>query len=254
MIKKILFIVLIVLFSLFLLLVFVLYNFPYDSAISRIDAYLRNAYSVDLSVSNVRYRFPFKLIFEDVRLTGDGIPISVSMRILTLRPGLFGENVVVTGQGLRLNGNVIEVKGASFTIDSKLRLMKLGREFSPEIIESLNIKIDNAKVERVHISGFEFTSFTISTALLSLKKRDDLLRIEQGLCRSDLFTSEISGFYGSRNVEIMVSLKLSDKFFKQYANLTGLVGSLTEDDTIRFSIKGTPQKLTFNIESKPGTL
>jgi hypothetical protein len=250
MIKKILFIVLIALFSLFLLLVFVLYNFPYGSAISRIDTYLRNTYSVDLSVSNARYRFPFKLIFEDVRLTGEGIPTSVSMRVITLHPGLLGENVVVTGQGLRLNGDAIEVKGASFTINSKLRLMKLRREFTPAIIESLTIKINNAKMERVHISGFEFTSFTIPTALLSLKKSDDQLRIEQGLCRSDLFTAEISGFYGSRDVDITVALKLTDKFFKQYANLTGLVGSLTADDTIRFSIKGTPQKLTLNIESK----
>ena len=252
MIKKILITVFIVLLSLFLLCIFVLYNFPYDSVISRIDTSLRNAYSVNLSVSNVRYRFPFKLVFEDVRLIGEGIPTTISTRVITLRPGLIGENVVVTGQGLRMNSEEIEVKGGSFTISSKLKLMRLRNDISPDAIESLNVKIDGAKVERVHLSGFEFSSFTIATVLLSLKKEDENLRIEQGFVKSDLFTSEISGFYGSREMDILVTLKLTDRFFERYENLTGLVESLTDNEAIRFSIKGDTKRPTLNIESRPG--
>jgi hypothetical protein len=252
MIKKILITVFIVLLSLFLLCIFVLYNFPYDSVISRIDTSFRNAYSIDLSVSNVRYRFPFKLIFEDVRLIGEGIPTTISMRVITLRPGLIGENVVVTGQGLRMNSEEIEIKGGSFTISSKLKLMKLRSEISPDSIESLNIKIDNAKMERIHLAGFEFSSFTIAMALLSLNKNDEQLRVEQGFVKSELFTSEISGFYGSRDMDILVTLRLTDRFYEIYPNLTGLVESITEDETIRFSIKGETQRPILNIESRPG--
>jgi hypothetical protein len=252
MIKKILVTVIIVLFSVFLLCIFVLYNFPYDSVISRIDTNLRSNYSVDLSVSNVRYRFPFKLIFEDVRLVGEGIPTSISMRVVTIRPRLIGKNVVVTGQGLRMNSEEFEVKGASFSIASRLRLMKLRKEVSLASVESLDIRIDNARMERVHLSGFEFSSFTIATALLSLKKRGEQLGIEQGFCKSDLFSSEISGFYGSREMDITVTLRLTDRFFERYANLTGLVESLTDNETIRFSIKGDTQRPTLKIESKPG--
>ncbi len=213
---------------------------------------LRNTYSVGLSVADVTYRFPFKLLLEDVRITGEGMPMSVSVRVITLRPKLIRENIVIIGQGIRIMDDNVELKGASFKIASKLRLLKLRDEISLSLIESLNISIDSVKMERVRLSGFEFSSFTIYQFILSLIREGEELKIAKGFCRSDLFTSEITGLLTSSEVDFIFTIKLTELFFESYSNLSGLVESLTEDETIRFSIKGDSRRPTLNIESKRG--
>lgn len=253
MIKKIVLTVAIVLVSILLLSTFVLYNFPYESLTERIDGLLRNRLRVSFSVEDTRYLFPLRLRLQDVRIVQEDPALLIEVGEVTLKVRPRRENVVISGKGYEFKNSSVEVKGSEFRLVAALGPFRLREGDILSAIDSAALRIDRARVDRVFISGFEFSSFAVSEALLTLKREEENLAFEQGFIKSELFTSQIDGTLSSETVDIRIVVNPTDKFLRNYSNLRGILESLSKDEILRISIKGNVRRPTLSLISEPGT-
>ncbi len=257
MIKKVVLAIIIFFLSLLLIVVFIFYNFPYASVVRRIDSSLKNTYSIGFSAANIKYRFPFKLLVEDIRLEGEDSPFSIDVESLLLRiiliPTSKLKNVEIDGSGLRVKSTYVNLSEAHFNFVSRVKILKLLSGKSSAALNFLALSVDRVEVEKVFLSGFEFSSFKLSQGYISFLNQNETYIVEKGFIKSDIFNLEISGAVNVDSIDMRVMLKLSDKFFKSYANLKDIVGSISENGTIKLSIKGDMQRPTVRLESRAKT-
>ena len=249
MIKKIVLTVAIVLVSLLLLIVFVLYNFPYETVAERFDGVLSERMGVSFSVAQTRYVFPLTLRLREVRIGRDDPLFHTEVGEVTLRFRLRKENVEISGSGFTVKSINADVRGSGFTLSAAVRLSRLSEGFNLSHINSATFGADRARVERASVSGFEFSSFVVSEALFSVKRQDQNLVFQQGFIKSELFTSQMTGAFSRKTVDIDVVVKPTDKFFRNYSNLRGLLASFFEDEILRFSITGDARRPAVSIKN-----
>jgi hypothetical protein len=252
MIKKIVLTVAIVLVSLLLLGAFVLYNFPYETLAERIDSVLRARIGVSFSVSDTRYLFPLRLRLQEVRIVQDDPSFLMEVGEVTLKVRLRRENVVISGTGLHFRNSNVELKGSEFRFSSAVKLFRLNEGINLSHFDSASLRIDRTRIERVFISGFEFSSFVVSDALFILRREAENLAFEQGFIKSELFTSQIEGTLSTETVDVKVVVKPTEKFLRNYSNLRGILDSISEDETIRFSLQGSTKRPTLSLEGETG--
>lgn len=232
----------IVLFSFYLLFVFVLYNFPYESVVKRADEYLRSNYSIGLRTDNIRYRYPFKVIAEGIRIIQekDSIFINIDKVLIHFRLiGFSGSRYfTIDATDARLDSNFIVVSEANASLMLKMRPRRLLAGAVSEGLDSVGFSISDALVERLSVSGFEFSSVGISQVELLMNNRGEDFNFERALIESDLFSSELSGQTDLETIDITVSISLLNEFFRRYASLSGVVDSISRDNTIRIEMRG----------------
>lgn len=214
--KKISIIISLSIASLLLLSLFVLYNFPYDSVIKRIDLYLTDHYAVNLNVQNVKYRFPIKLFLEDVRLASEDGSFTIHVDSILLRLKLIGfsklKNAEIVGSGIYVKSNYMDLSKAGVTVISGFKLIPLLKEGDENAVDFIGLKMQGAEVSRLNLAGFEFSSFKIPEADILLTKKNGNFTFERGSIRSDLFTSVISGELNYKTINGRVIIELSNDF------------------------------------------
>ena len=241
--KKISLIIAVSITSLFLLILFILFNFPYTSVIKRVDFYLKNNYSTNLSVLDVRYRFPSKFLLDNVKLMRDegSFEIDIDHARVYLKLLNFSKvkKVGISAIGLDLKSDYIELTRTGFSITCGFRLSQLLKEPSPDTIDFLTLRTDGVKVEQLNLAGFEFSQFKIPIVDFSFLNDNGKFVVERGLVKSNLFSSEISGGFNFELIDGKIIITLSNEFFKQYAHLKSIVDRVANNDVLTITIKGS---------------
>ena len=250
MIKKIVIIAVIVIASIGLLGVFILYNFPYDTLTEKAAGVLRAQTGVSLSVGDTRYRFPLKVRLTDVRITGENPALTIEIREAILRFGLFGENLKLSGSGYLIAGDSVEVKGSDFNFEAEAPLLHLREGSVLSAVEAASLVVHRARVERLFITGFEFSSFVVSEVLMSAEKKEGSLVFRQGAVKSELFTVSITGSISDNRVDVRTTITPTEKFFRNYSNLGGMLASFSDDGTLRFAIQGDIRRPSVVLENR----
>jgi hypothetical protein len=253
--KKISIIIALSIASLLLLSIFVLYNFPYDSVIKRIDLYLTDHYAVNLNVQKVKYRYPFKLFFKDVRLVSEDGSFNVHIDSILFRLKLIGssksKNAEIAGSGIYVKSNYLDLSKARVTVVSGFKLVPLLKEGDKNAVDFIGLKMQGAEINRLTLAGFEFLSFKIPEADILLRKKNGNFTFERGSIRSDLFTSVISGEMNYETIDGRIIIELSNEFFRQYINIKGLLDSIAAGGKLDISIKGSLKKPQVRLSGTP---
>ena len=252
--KKIILIVVISIVSVILLFLFVLYNFPYDAVIKRADLYLTDHYSMSLKVQNVRYRYPVKLMLEDVRLTRDDGAFTVHIDNLLLRLRILNfsksKTAEMSGSGFYFKSKFMDMSDARVNVSAGFDLSQLRKEQNTNAVDYIELKMEGAEVDKVFLTGFEFSEFKIPVTDVYLVNTENHFVFERGILRSDLFTIEISGELNPQVINSRVSIKFTDEFYRQYVNLKPIVDSIAKNGVAEFVIRGNLQKPQINMIRK----
>lgn len=228
--------------SIVLFFFFVLYSFPYGSVIKRLDFYLASNYSMNISVLKLRYRFPMSFVFEEVLLTGEdeSLTLTIDHAVLYMKKILFSrvKTVGFTCTGVRFQNRNVEISRALVTAECGVKMKDMLREFDLQALAWVDLKAEAIRVERLFLAGFEFTSFKIPIADLSFTNVGERYAVERGVIKSELFSSEIIGSFGLQEVDGTVTLTLNNEFFRQYAQLKGVVDSVARDGVLTLTLKG----------------
>ena len=245
-VKKIGLIALVSLLSLILLAVFVMLNFPYESVIRRIDNTLARRQGASLSIISARYRFPFTLLLDDLRYRKDNgaLDIQIDRLVILLKLLSFSKakTLQIEGTGLDVKSDAVDLSKTQFTLSSSIIFPLLREEFRPDAIRSLSLRTEGMRIDRVFISGFEFTSLKVPVVDIVLRNEENDFLIERGLIKSNLFSSEMSGRFSLEKVDGKVALSLSGEFYRQYSNLKNLVDSITDNGRLTLTIRGNTNR------------
>lgn len=241
--------------SLYILFIFILINFPYKSLVKRFDFYLEQNYSVKFSIEEVHYRFPFKFLLKDVKLTGSKSPFSVEIGEIGIRINPLtsqrSDTLALKGEHLKLKSDYLQISKGNLTILSRLRIGKLLGDGLEKAIILFSLFLDDVEVDKFIYSGLEFSSFQVSKANITIRNTEQKFVIQRGLFTSDLLTAEATGGFDLNSVDISSSLKLSREFYKKYIHLKGIIDSVSDgNDNVRIRIKGDILKPEIILESK----
>jgi len=252
--KKILIIIVITIASIYLLAIFILFNFPFDSLVSRMDHYLQKEYDTSLEVENIKYRLPLKLYLEGVKLVRGKEFFFITLDTLSIRLRLFNflkyKTIEIIGNGMGVRSEFFEASNAFINLLSEMNISQLLRRRWENSIKSVHFMVRGVDIERVFISGFEFASLKLKQIQISLKEENGEFRVERGMLNADIATSEITGKLGFESMDLMVTVRLTDGFYNRYNDLRGIVDSVFENGTMKISIKGKTEKPQVKIIKK----
>jgi type II secretion system protein N len=258
-VKKIGFIVLSCIVSIVLLFFFTLHNFPYGAVVKRLDAGLAREYGANLSVGAVEHRYPLKVILTDIQIVKrDGTfslkasDLVVRLRLLSFSPR---KTIEMGGRGIQVKTGYLHTSKSRFELLSKLRLSALRKKTEPETpggstpgdpgglpVDFISLSAQGTEVEKVYLSGFEFSSFKVPVVELVLQNENGFLNVKRGTVKSDLFGSEIAGRVNLSGVDLSVAVKMSAEFFRRYSDLTGIFNQIGKDGSLTISIQGSTQR------------
>lgn len=242
-IKKILIVVLASLAGLYLLSVFTLLNLPYHAFISRADRTLRSQYGTGLTVGQVFYRYPFKMHMVDVRIVHEDATFVVSFDDLLLQLKLISfsgqKSLELSGSGVGFRSQWIDISGASVNLVARIRLFPLIRGVEGNHVTSLRFVTGGADVERVLISGFELSDLRLKQVQLFLNGDDEGFSVERGVLSADVVKSELEGRLGFQNLDMVLSVILTEEFYNRYGDLRTIIDSFFRDGTLKMKIQGS---------------
>jgi type II secretion system protein N len=253
-VKKIGFIALSGIASIVLLILFTIHNFPYPAVVNRLDARLAREHGTSLSVGAVEHRYPWKVVLRDIRIVKrDGTfslkasDLDVRLRLLSFSPR---KTLEVGGRGIQVKTGYLHTSKSRFQLLSKLRLSALRKKTEPGSSEGpgglpvdfISLSAQGTEVDKVYLSGFEFTSFKVPVVELVLQNENGFLNVRRGSVKSDLFGSEITGRLNLSGVDISVAVKMSAEFFRRYSDLTGIFDQIGKDGSLKISIQGSTER------------
>jgi len=241
--KKTLIAVIVSLAGLYLLMIFILINLPYHVFISRADLSLHSRYRVGLTVGQVSYRYPFKLYMRDVRIMQEDDTFVMHFDDLLLQFKLFSfagqKSFEISGSGLGFNSQWIDISEASLNLVAKVRILPLLRGVEGNHVSSLQLVTGGADVERVLISGFELNDLRLKQVQLFLIGDNEGFSVERGVLSADVVKSELEGRLGFQNLDMVLSVMLTDEFYNRFGDLRTLIDSFFRDGTLKMKIQGS---------------
>jgi hypothetical protein len=153
----------------------------------------------------------------------------------------------MSGNGIDVESDFFTMSEASLNLISKIRLLRLVRGIEGDNIESVQLIMGGADVERVLFSGFEFNSLRLKQIQFFLKGSGEGFAIERGILSADVLTSEITGTIGFTALNITVNVALTDDFFRKYGNLRSIVNSVFDDGKLQIKLEGSIGNPRFRI-------
>jgi hypothetical protein len=231
-----------------------LLNFPYRSAISKIDNSLKERYGLNLLVGDIAYRFPLKLKAEDINIRSDKGLFAINFDNLSIRikviPFSRFSSLYLNGDGLSLSSERLSVSGAFFSVRSMIRILGLLRGREGNQIDFVQFLIGDANIDRVELSGMEFKSVRLKQSQLELRGSDGGFVLERGSFNTDLMRSEIKGSIGLEKLNLNILLTLTDEFYREYPQLKEMVDSVFSGGKLRLQIEGTPKDPKVQISGR----
>ncbi len=228
--------------SIYLLCIFILYNFPYSALIGRINAGLQKSYGVSLSAGDVRYRYPFRIVLRDVEIAHrkenfvlDADSILVRIRLLNFRKY---KTVEINGTGISVKNNFIDASGGFLQVTSGVDLLRMIRPDAGNRIQSVRLYAGGMDIGRVSFSGFEFSSLKLQQVVLELTGGENGFSVERGVLKADVVQSELTGTLDYSGLDVIVTASLTQTFYDRFRDLKGLVDSFFKNGKLRMRIHG----------------
>jgi hypothetical protein len=242
------------LIGVYLFFIFVLINFPYESLFTRLDAVLRAASGAGVTVERARYRYPLGLAVSGMSIVHEksGTQFFVeSLHIRAkLRPLAPYRTLKIEGSGIDVHGEAIDLEGASGTLDADIRLRRLLRAGLFEGLSSAELLIGRADVQRVLLSGFEFSELVLRRIEADLVSEEGGLTLENGAVLLDVVRAEASGRVNRESLDIDVRITLTEDFFERYGNLQGVIGSFFTNGSMNIAIRGPLERPAVSVQNR----
>jgi hypothetical protein len=242
-IKKILIAVLVSLTGIYLISIFILLNLPYHAFISRADRTLRSQYGTGLIVGQVSYRYPFKMYMRDVRIVHEDDTFVMSFDDLLLKLKLISfsgqKSFEINGSGIGFRSQWIDISGASVNLVARIRLFPLIRGVEGNHVTSLRLVTGGADVERVLISGFELRDLRLKQVQLFLNGDVEGFSVERGVLSADVVKSDLEGRLGFQNLDMVLSVILTEEFYNRYGDLRTIIDSFFKDGMLKVKVQGS---------------
>jgi hypothetical protein len=241
-IRKTFIIVLAALAALYLLMVFILLNFPYHTLVSRVDGYLRSQYNTGFTAEEIAYRYPFTLRLKNVRVVHENSSSVLGVDNLSLKYRMLSfakfKTFELSGNGISFQNQFAGVSEASVSLIVKLRLLRLMRGTEGNHISSVQFVAGGADVNRVLISGFEFSDIRLKGVQLFINSNGDDFSIERGVFSADILRADFSGDIGFDSVDITIQTSLTEEFYVKYQSLRSAVETVFRDGSLNMKLEG----------------
>jgi hypothetical protein len=95
-----------------------------------------------------------------------------------------------------------------------------------------------ADVKRVLVSGFELSDLRLKQVQLFLSGDNEGFTVERGILSADVVRSELEGRLGFQNLDMILSVTLTDEFNSRFGDLRTVVDSFFRDGTLKIKIEG----------------
>ena len=239
--KKVILIIVITLVSAYLFSLFVLVSFPYHALVDRADAELRSAASAHLAMQEVFFRYPLTFELREVSLLlQGGTSMTADRVVLRARPRLFSpyREVEARAWGMGVRSEIMELSGLEATINSRVRVRPLLEGALSEGMHSLGLSLGRADIDRVTLAGFEFTSLALRQARVGLAAEEGWFALREGTVTADVVTARLSGRISPRQIEVGISVRLTEEFYRRYRDLQGLADSFFTDGSLEITLRG----------------
>jgi hypothetical protein len=239
---KTLLIVITVIVSLQLLCVFVLYNFPYDALVNRIDTELRS-FGITFSAGDVRYGFPLRFILHDLEVAQKKENVNVTAEDVGVRLRLFSftkhKTLEIRGTGITVKSSHIDGSGGYFQIAAQFNPIGMLRSNPLHQFEAIIVQVGGMDVARVFFSGFELSDLKLKQVFIELGKAENGFAVKRGFLKSDVVESELTGKLDEKSLDVTASVSLTKAFYDRFKDLKGLVDSFFKNGKLRMHILGT---------------
>lgn len=240
--------------ALYLLLVFTLATFPYQALVRRVDAALGGGTTAGLSVDDASYRFPWKIHLEGVTAlynNGRGT-VSAGLVEVKLRPRVFSQyrEIRVTASQISVRSDVLDLTGLSGNLQAHLKLLPIMKQ--NDLFSGLNrlvCTLGRAEVQKLSLSGFQFSSLDLRGARFQLEAEDGWLAMQNGTLSADVVNTRFDGKVNGEQVDMVIGVQLTDEFFRRYQDLRGLVDSLFRDGNLQVTLKGRVENPRVNFDA-----
>jgi hypothetical protein len=204
---------------------------------------LRTQYGTGLIVGQVDYRYPLKIHMRDVRIVHEEDAFIMSFDDLLMHLKLISfsgqKTFEMSGSGIGFRSQWIDINGASINLVARIRPLPLLRGVEGNHVTSLRLATGGADVERVLISGFELHDLRLKQVQLFLNGDDEGFTVERGVLSADVVKSELEGRLGFQNLDMILSVILSEEFYNRYGDLRTVVDSFFRDGTLNIKIHGS---------------
>jgi hypothetical protein len=249
--KRILLIIFGSLAGLYLLLIFILINFPYQALIGRLDQNLRSHSGVGISVERAAYRYPLKLDLRAVQVVQERRHLVVGIEDLSVRMRFFTPTrfkaIEMRGTGIEIRSEWIELSRGSASFEAKLKPLPLIRGKEGNHIHSVQFIAGGADVQQVRVSGFEFPDLRLRQVQIFLRGQEAGFTVERGLLTADVVRTELEGSLGLRDLDLLIRVALTDEFYRKFGNLRQVVDAVFRNGSLQVRLEGTPQNPRFRI-------
>jgi type II secretion system protein N len=230
----------------YLFFLFVLVNFPYEALFSRLDTQLRSGAAASLTVEHAGYRFPLGVAVTGMSVVHEESGTQFSVESLTirarLRPFAQHRTLSVEGSGIDVRGEAVDLRDGSGSLAASIKLRRLLRGGVFEGLASAELLLGRADIERVFISGFEFTDLLLRRIEATLVSGEEGLTLEEGSVVLDVVRAEASGSVNRDNLNVDVRISLTGDFYERFGNLQGVVGSFFENGAMTITIRGSLER------------
>lgn len=246
---KILLVFISIFISFLIFLVFLLYNFPYESLIKRANYYLKREADVSLEADKVKYRLPSIWYIDSLILNLPSNYGKVSLARVKIKLKIINfsqlKGFEVLMKNISLDGNS-PVKANLSSIDLRGKfIISMLKDDPFKGIKNVALSIGNGRVKSIEYSGFKITDFKIHAISIELFNKDDKFNLNHGMINSDIIRGDLKGYFSKKYIDVELKLIPSKNFFTRYSDLKPMLGSIIDKNGIKFRIKGNIQSPKF---------
>jgi len=248
---KIVFSLVMVVWGLLILVLFTLINFPYSAVLKRIDQHLKVEYNLSLAARDVKYHFPLGFVIVDVVLGTQKKDFFVGADhiFIRYRPITFRtmDSLEVRGTGIKLKSPSVNLNRGGVKIQSEVNLKEIIRGRSENATEKLRLNGEGAVFNRITAAGFELQEVRVPVVDITLNRENESYMIQQGIVRSNLFSSQIEGSFSPERVNLRITFVPTRDFYTEYPGISSIISSFLKDERLEFIVKGTPEDPVISV-------
>jgi hypothetical protein len=153
----------------------------------------------------------------------------------------------LSGSGIMFQNQYAHVSEASISLIARLRLLRLLRGIEGNHISSVQFIAGGADVNRVQVSGFEFSDIRLNGVQLFIMSSGDAFSIERGIVSTDILRAEFGGTLGFETVDMDIRTTLTEEFYVKYQGLRSAVETVFKDGSLNMKLEGDIENPRFRM-------
>ena len=226
-----------VLLCLLIFFFFLIYNFPYNVLVQRINYNLKKETDVSMEVSSIKYHLPNKWLIYGVNINlpnryGKVLLSKVKFKLDILNFSKI-KRVYISVKDIKIvESNIITGNLSSLNLESSFVFSDL-RNSPFKGIKRVKLIIGDGKVNSIEYSGFKISNFKILNVLIELLNTDGKFNFKSGVMNSDTIKGSLKGYLSENYMDVKINLLPSDDFFTRYPDLKPILGSIIRKNGVK---------------------